>query len=307
MYALAKETSTIVEIAYDPKIFHTKDYIQALVSFETKKSTKLLIKWLLKKGVTVNIEFEYERIHKRCFHCLCLTHEKLKCPLLMKGPKILKESDPRLELMHISLSDKVESSQKNALTNGPPGFPQLFPELPPQEQMMNMLYVSHSDDAERHASIFLVKQSLADQGKLHVATLTRLTSDLDKGKGHVFSYTKNNSVEKLSKIPRAAQSLPIQTQFHSEDEKLDSAFSAMVGCSDSAVSTSFQVGTSLDPPACDRRVGKMSRCRPPSWKIKAQAVKAVPNRRNTAASSLTLKENGGKSKPDSLIHPRKLG
>ncbi|KAH0928932.1 hypothetical protein HID58_014659 [Brassica napus] len=170
---------------------------------------------------------------------------------------------------------QVESSQKNALTNGPPGFPQLFPELPPQEQMMNMLYVSHSDDAERHASIFLVKQSLADQGKLHVATLTRLTSDLDKGKGHVFSYTKNNSVEKLSKIPRAAQSLPIQTQFHSEDEKLDSAFSAMVGCSDSAVSTSFQVGTSLDPPACDRRVGKMSRCRPPSWKIKAQAVKAA--------------------------------
>lgn len=35
MYALAKETGTIVEIAYDPKISHTKDYIQALVSFDT--------------------------------------------------------------------------------------------------------------------------------------------------------------------------------------------------------------------------------------------------------------------------------
>ncbi|KAF2566363.1 hypothetical protein F2Q68_00026660 [Brassica cretica] len=202
MYALAKETGTIVEIAYDPKISHTKDYIQAL------------------------------------------------------GSKILKESDPRLEVTHISLSDKVESSQKNALTDGPPGFPQIFPELPPQEQMMDMLY----------------------------------------GKGHVFSYPKNDSVEKLSKIPRVAQSLPIQTQFHYEDKESDSAFSAMVGCSDSAVSTSFQVGTSFDPPAGDSRVGKLSRRRPPSWKRKAQTVKAVPNRRNSAASSLTPNEKGGKSK-----------
>lgn len=61
----------------------------------------------------------------------------------MKGSKILKESDLRLEVTHISLSDKVESSQKNALTDGPPGFPQIFPKLPPQEQMMDMLYVSH--------------------------------------------------------------------------------------------------------------------------------------------------------------------
>ncbi|KAF3575789.1 hypothetical protein DY000_02033201 [Brassica cretica] len=149
---------------------------------------------------------------------------------------------------------------------------------------------------ERQASILLVKQSLADQGKLHVATITRLTSDLDKGKGHVFSYPKNDSVEKLSKIPRVAQSLPIQTQFHYEDKESDSAFSAMVGCSDFAVSTSFQVGTSFDPPASDSRVGKLSRRRPPSWKRKAQTVKAVPNRRNSAASSLTPNEKGGKSK-----------
>lgn len=107
------------------------------------KTDKASRKLVVQKGVTVNIEFEYERIHKHCFHCLCLTHEKLKCPLLMKGSKILKESDLRLEVTHISLSDKVESSQKNALTDGPPGFPQIFPELPPQEQMMDMLYVSH--------------------------------------------------------------------------------------------------------------------------------------------------------------------
>lgn len=75
MFKLALEVGKVEEIAYDPKISHTKDYIRALVSFNTdnplKPSRQLSI-----PGRIITAEFEYEKIHKRCFHCFRLTHKK---------------------------------------------------------------------------------------------------------------------------------------------------------------------------------------------------------------------------------------
>lgn len=181
MFALAKETGRVIEVAYDPKISHTKDYVRALVSLDTEKLTKPSRCLEIEKGVSVNIEFEYERLHKRCFHCHFLTHEKPKCPLLRKGAKSVKESTPVPTKAHFNSEERAESILRHAPESGPPGFPPLFPELPPQEQKMAMLYVSHSDDMERSARIQRVRQAIADQGNSHVATLTRITYDLEKG------------------------------------------------------------------------------------------------------------------------------
>lgn len=51
------------EIAYDPKISHTKDYIRALVTIKAdnplKASRKLSI-----PGEVITIEFEFEKLHE---------------------------------------------------------------------------------------------------------------------------------------------------------------------------------------------------------------------------------------------------
>ena len=85
MYALAKEIGKVEEIAYHPKVSHTKEYICAKVLFNVDNPLKAFRKLNVSKEETVTIEYEYEKIHKRCFHCLRLTHEKILCPLLKKG------------------------------------------------------------------------------------------------------------------------------------------------------------------------------------------------------------------------------
>ena len=98
MYKLASEVGKVEEVAYDPKVSHTKEYIRALILFDTNNPAKAARK-LTVKGGTIIIEFEYEKIHKRCFNCLRLTHEKVKCPFIKRGPNRVQRATeiPRIE------------------------------------------------------------------------------------------------------------------------------------------------------------------------------------------------------------------
>lgn len=181
MHKLASEVGKVVEVAYDPKVSHNKDYIRALVLFDTNNPAKASRK-LTVKGGTVTIEFDYERIHKRCFHCLRLTHEKAKCPFLKKGLNRVQSvvEVPRVEHRGPVLTEPL---------SGPPGFPLMFPELSGEDRKMAMLYISHADPTERLARIERVKQGIAENTAASSVHLTRITKELDKGKGPVFSYT----------------------------------------------------------------------------------------------------------------------
>lgn len=95
MYALAKEIGKVEEIAYDPKVSQTKDYIRARITFNVDNPAKVTRKLNVESSDPVTIEFEYEKIHKRCFHCFRLTHEKIRCPHLRKG--FFKEKPHTLE------------------------------------------------------------------------------------------------------------------------------------------------------------------------------------------------------------------
>ena len=143
-----------------------------------KASRKLTV-----EGGTVSIEFEYEKIHKRCFHCLRLTHEKMRCPLLKRGVyKAPKSSEvPRVNQGGPIINEPPAS---------PPGFPVMFPELSAADRKMAMLYISHSDPTECLARIERVKQGISENMAASSVHLTRITKEFDKGKGHVFSYTE---------------------------------------------------------------------------------------------------------------------
>ncbi|KAG2322269.1 hypothetical protein Bca52824_015482 [Brassica carinata] len=183
MFKLASEVGKVEEVAYDPKVSHTKEYIRALVHFDIDKPAKAARKLNVPEGGTVTIGFEYEKIHKRCFHCLRLTHEKIKCPMLRR--ESVRDNRtlgaPRMQQGGPSIADP---------SNGPPGFPVLFPELSKEDRKMAMLYISHADETERMARIERVKQGIEESKAASSMHMMRITKELDKGKGHVFSYTE---------------------------------------------------------------------------------------------------------------------
>lgn len=63
------------------------------------------------------VDVEYERVKKKCFHCLRLSHEKQKCPLLQgtrnKGKGLLARQEvavrhaPGERQHHSNLVDKL--------------------------------------------------------------------------------------------------------------------------------------------------------------------------------------------------------
>ena len=53
---------------------------------------------------------------------------------------------------------------------------------------MALLYISHADETERRARIERVRQGIAENAADAAMRITKITSDINKGKGHVFEY-----------------------------------------------------------------------------------------------------------------------
>ncbi|WZZ01322.1 hypothetical protein YC2023_073650 [Brassica napus] len=143
----------------------------------------------------------------------------------------------------------------------PPGFPLLFLELSNQDRKMAMLYISHSDDTERLARIERVKQGIAETLENPSVRLPKITQNLDKGKGHVFDFSRDHvelplNMERLdNETESASSSAPIHT------------FSAPA-----LVTTGFHLGPSSEGRVHgNQSTVKSQRRRPPSWKRKTQA------------------------------------
>ena len=134
---------------------------------------------------------------------------------------------------------------------------------------MAMLYISHSDETERMARIERVKQGIEENKASASVHITRITKELDKGKGHTFSYKEHLNSHQLGAATQGNSVVPSGHSDKSEEEgetsgSLLSIYSAPV------VLSGFQVG-----PSSEGRVignigtGKSQRKRPPSWKRRA--------------------------------------
>ncbi|XP_048630295.1 uncharacterized protein LOC125603079 [Brassica napus] len=275
MFRLASEIGEVEEIAYDPEVSHTKDYIRAQVIFDTTKPLKETRK-LSTPGKVVTIEFEYEKIHKRCFHCLRLTHEKIRCPMLRKGA----QTERRVLLDPVEEVEKAQSKRIATgpveILEGPPGFPPLFPELSKQDLKMAMQYISHSDPTERMARIERVRQGIEDNKTEASVRLTRISGDLDKGKGHVFSYTEPTFSQLLQRqTDNALVVSGIPTTSRGGEQETSSSYSSALSAP-TLISTGFQLGPSLEGRASGSLSQKKTmRRRPTSWKRKVTPKASV--------------------------------
>ena len=306
MYKLASEIGKVEVIAYDPKVSHTKEYIRAKITFHVDNPAKAARKLALKSGGTVTTEYDYEKIHKRCFHCLRLTHEKIQCPLLRKGQ--IKSNGGSSSSAIIpnkipSLPAVINQARGEALV-APPGFAPLFPELSPTDQKMAMLYISHSDETERNARILRVRQGIEDNARESSSRLIKITNEIDKGKGHVFHFPENiNYQGDSSKLFRAGAQLllgSIEDEAESSAKAPDTMSAPILG------SSGFQLGPSSEGRASGNlSLGKAPRIRPPYWKRKANSTKrnsvagpALKDQDQTAANGSKRKQSVSASAVD---------
>lgn len=136
------------------------------------------------------------------------------------------------------LKNRVEALE------APPGFSPMFPELSKADQQMAMLYISHSDETERNAIILRVKQGIEESARESSIRLTRITNEVDKGKGHVFQYPESApDHEGNGKRSRAEHVLRLKDV---EEEAESSASFSDTLSAPAAVSTGFQLGPSSE-------------------------------------------------------------
>ncbi|WZZ31713.1 hypothetical protein YC2023_015114 [Brassica napus] len=146
-----------------------------------------------------------------------------------------------------------------------------------------------------------VKQAIEDQEQSHMATLTRFTADLDKGKGHVFSYPDSDHSSQARQRSGPSVSVPLRKNMAGQEGYSDSESSGTVRSLEPAITTGFQIGVSSQTPSAgDSKVVKAVRRRPPCWKRKAQAEKAISKRNSSSELALTPMESGSKRKSDTV-------
>ncbi|KAJ4906450.1 hypothetical protein Rs2_10108 [Raphanus sativus] len=215
----------------------------------------------LPRGGSVLIEFEYEKLMKRCHHCYRLTHERPDCPVLHnrnKTPIVKKQSAPQRP------DQPQSSSGAHSVSSGlkvPLGFTPLFPELPTEERNAALLYISHSDETERLARIARVQQSIPSDAVVASPTITH---DLLKGKGHVFTFEEPQRLSKKQNVSEERSNAPVGLQ-RCDNRKEVSSASELEGASSSSLPspTGFSIGTSHEVKSAGPRSGvKSSRKRP---------------------------------------------
>ncbi|KAJ4888344.1 Uncharacterized protein Rs2_28092 [Raphanus sativus] len=143
MFTLASEVGKVKEIAYDPKVSQTKDYIRALITFDVDKPAKATRQLNVPGGEAVTIGFVFEKIHKCCFHCLRLTHGKIRCPYLKRGFNKDKQQEPENQMVVRTSQDhespSTSTEPKGRQLEGPPGFPHPPSSLNSQKRNMRWL------------------------------------------------------------------------------------------------------------------------------------------------------------------------
>lgn len=70
-------------IAYDLEKPHLQEYVRVVVEIDLSQPVQDTKSLTSSKGSVTTMEVEYEKIYKKCFHCMRFTHGKQRCPLLV--------------------------------------------------------------------------------------------------------------------------------------------------------------------------------------------------------------------------------
>lgn len=135
---------------------------------------------------------------------------------------------------------------------------------------MAMQYISHSDAAERSARVQIIRQGIEEYSKSESSIcLTRLTSDVDKSKEHVFTYHEPEDA-RISSHQEDSAPYKIHMIRNNNENDTESSFSThSTSFAPNLVSTGFRIGPSSEGRVSwNQSQGKSQRRHPHSWKRK---------------------------------------
>ncbi|XP_024015838.1 uncharacterized protein LOC112089097 [Eutrema salsugineum] len=206
IYDLGDLIGEVKEVAFDPDKPQSKDYVRVKVNFDVSKPVRRSKAVVLPNGETTTVWYDFERIQKRCYHCQRLTHEKDKCPILIKlrmdkaaaqrqsileakniQEPVLKDNDP---LFGVLSEDQVGI---DPLTGRTRINPEVLHEM--------RTYLLAEEGPERKVREERVKKSILDlKGDrrnqnliLRLEAPLQVTTDIDKGKGPIFHYSEDRN------------------------------------------------------------------------------------------------------------------
>lgn len=80
--AVADGVGHVELIEFDPSKPHLLEYVRVQVVLDVNQPLRDKKSMTLPGGRIEYVDVEYERVRKKCYHCLQLSHEKQRCPLL---------------------------------------------------------------------------------------------------------------------------------------------------------------------------------------------------------------------------------
>ncbi|CAE6201053.1 unnamed protein product [Arabidopsis arenosa] len=278
----AEHIGQVTDVAFDPSKPRSRGYVRVRILFDINKPLKNSRDLQLPTGEVVSIGIEYERIRKRCYQCLRLTHDKERCPfnplnrqaIATGGMKVASIVPSRL-IPKISKDDPLYGvlTDDDVGIDLVSGTPKIAKEV--LDEMRQ--YLSVVDQQERkiridrvHKSVWGLENDIQGQKTLlRLEAPARITTAINKGKGLVFDFDhSDNSPAGIENSPRIGisdgQHDNVQLTRHSSSDIFATASEQSCG------STVIRAGSTASPAGTKAKPTKNRRC-PNHWKRKAQA------------------------------------
>lgn len=178
------------------------DYVRVQVTLDLNLPMRDKKSVTLPGGRIEYVDMAYEHVRKKCFHCLRLSHEKIKCSLLQgvrnKGKGVAstaKVQSDGIRQHHTNLADKIMPLLAPAI---PPGFEPLATVVAPEVFEQMRIYMNCTDPDERNIREARMKKTLDDLSNdpiaqrscLHLERAPTLSVEMNRSRGRIFDFSR---------------------------------------------------------------------------------------------------------------------
>lgn len=203
--AVADGIGHVKLIEFDRSKPHLLEYVRVQVVLDINQPLRDRKSLTLPGGRIEYVDVEYERVGKKCFHCLRLSHEKQKCPLLQgsgnKGKGVVSrqhavEVHPAGVRQHHN--DHVEKLMPLMAPTIPPGFEPPPSIVAPEVFEQMRLYMECVDPEERRIREAKMRKTLqelstdpiAQRSCLRLERAPVISADINRDRGRVFDFSR---------------------------------------------------------------------------------------------------------------------
>lgn len=230
--AVADGIGHVKVIEFDPEKPLLNDYIRVQVVLDLNLPVRDKKSVTLPGGRIEYVDVGYERIRKKCFHCLRLSHEKQKCPLLqgsrnkakgIAGHQYGSDIGPSgVRQHHNNLADKIMPLLAPSI---PPGFEPHASLVAPEVFEQMRLYMNCSDPEERIIREAKMKKTLnelsqdpiAQRSCLRLESAPKVAPLTIEGRGKIFDFSRVQSDQLLDGAESSSKGTDLQKRQRSKD------------------------------------------------------------------------------------------